>query len=49
MIRNENYKLSYSVIVVSTPLNDRTLSGVEAGGSLMRQYIMLTTYSQRTE
>jgi len=44
--------MSYSVIVVSTlfdsahqpPLNDRTLSGVEAGGSLMRQHIIHTTY-----
>jgi len=33
--------MSYSVLVVSTPLNDRTLSGVETGGRLMRQHIIL--------
>jgi len=38
--------MSYSVIVVSTPLNDQTLSGVEAGGSLMRQYIIHITYNE---
>jgi len=36
--------MSNSIFVVSTPLNNRTLSGVEAEGSLMQQHFILTTY-----